>query len=89
MDILAAYLFLINAAAFLLMLADKRRAVKKAWRVPEATLLCAAAAGGSLGALFGMHVFRHKTRKPAFFLGIPVLAVIQILLVLWLYTKAA
>lgn len=71
------YLLLINALAFVLMLADKRKAQKKKWRVPEATLMTAAALGGSLGALLGMYAFRHKTRHRKFTLGVPLLLAVQ------------
>lgn len=71
------YLLLINALAFVLMLADKRKAQKKKWRVPEATLMTAAALGGSLGALLGMYAFRHKTRHLKFTLGVPLLLAVQ------------
>ncbi len=73
------YLFLVNALAFLLMLADKRKAQKKLWRIPEATLMTTAAIGGSIGALAGMYTFRHKARKPKFYIGIPVILTLQIL----------
>lgn len=80
------YLLLINAAAFLLMLADKRRAKQKRWRIRESTLMACAALGGSLGALWGMYTFRHKTRHPKFTLGIPMILALQILLVLlWIF----
>jgi uncharacterized membrane protein YsdA (DUF1294 family) len=82
MDAIHAYLLLINALAFLLMLADKRKAKKKAWRIPESTLLTIAALGGSLGATAGMYLFRHKTRKPHFFIGLPVMVLAHILLLL-------
>lgn len=86
MDVLMIYLFLINALAFVLMLADKQRAKEKAWRIPEATLMRIAAIGGSLGAFLGMHLARHKTRHPKFFLGIPLLLTAHIAL-LWFFTK--
>ena len=54
------YLIIVNAAAFLLMLADKLKAKRGAWRIPEATLMGIAAIGGSIGALAGMYLFRHK-----------------------------
>ena len=54
MQILSIYLSLINALALLLMLADKQRAKKHRWRIPESVLLASAALGGSLGALLGM-----------------------------------
>ena len=84
MDAIHAYLLLINALAFLLMLADKHKARKKAWRIPEATLLTVAALGGSLGATIGMHLFRHKTRKLKFSLGLPLLLIAHILLLYFL-----
>lgn len=81
------YLLIINALGFLLMLSDKLRAKKHRWRVPEATLLAVAASGGSLGILLGMYAFRHKTRKPKFYIGIPAMLAVQILLGMWLYPK--
>ena len=76
---LILYLILINAAALLLMRADKRRAQKKQWRIPEATLMLSAVLGGSVGALAGMYLFRHKTRHRKFTLGIPLILLIQLL----------
>ena len=57
------YLLLINAAAFLLMLVDKIKAKNNLWRIPERTLMLSAALGGSVGALIGMYLFRHKPAK--------------------------
>lgn len=74
------YLLIINAAAFLLMLADKQRARKNLWRIPEATLIGVAALGGSAGALLGMYIIRHKTRHLKFTLGIPVILALQSIL---------
>ena len=84
---LIAYLILINAAAFLLMLIDKQKAKKKKWRIPEATLIGSAAIGGSIGALAGMYTFRHTTKHPQFTVGIPVSLVLQLILagvIVWL-----
>lgn len=78
------YLILINAASFLLMLLDKFKAKKKLWRIPEATLMGFAAAGGSVGALLGMYIARHKTKHPKFTVGIPVILVVQIAVLIWL-----
>ena len=74
------YLFLVNALAFLLMLSDKHRAKKNRWRISEITLIGISAIGGSLGALAGMYLFRHKTRHTKFTVGIPVTLAIQIVL---------
>ncbi len=77
---LLVYLFIINAAAFLLMLIDKYKAKKNLWRIPEDTLMMTAALGGSIGALAGMYAVRHKTRHIKFTLGIPLILAAQILL---------
>lgn len=87
MDIFIIYLFLINAAALLLMLIDKRKAVKKAWRIPEATLLTVAAFGGSLGAIIGMRLFRHKTLHLKFAVGLPILLAAHIFLLILILNK--
>lgn len=80
MKYLYYYLIIINAVAFLLMLADKQKARKHRWRIPEATLMGCAALGGSIGALAGMYLFRHKTKHPKFTLGIPAILLIQLAL---------
>lgn len=72
------YLLLINATAFILMLADKHKARKNLWRIPEAVLMGSALLGGSLGALLGMYTCRHKTKHLKFTLGIPVILAIQV-----------
>lgn len=72
-----SYLLLINAAALLLMLLDKRNAIRRAPRVPERILFAAALLGGSLGGTLGMLLFHHKTRKPLFSVGFPVLLAVQ------------
>ena len=78
--VLLFYLFLINALGFVIMLADKRSAQKKLWRIPEPTLFTVAILGGSAGCLLGMRLFRHKTRKPKFYIGIPAILAIQLLI---------
>lgn len=72
------YLILVNAVAFFLMLADKQKAKKKQWRIPEATLIGSALIGGSIGALAGMYTFRHKTKHLKFTVGIPLILAVQV-----------
>ena len=81
------YLLLINAAAFILMLVDKRKARKNRWRIPARTLILSAALGGSIGALLGMYTFRHKTKHLKFTLGIPAILIAQISLAIWIFQK--
>ena len=84
---LLLYLLLINALSFALMLADKKKAVKNHWRIPERTLLAIAAIGGSLGAIVAMHMFRHKTKHPRFFIGLPCMLAVHIILLILLQSK--
>lgn len=79
--ILLVYLFIVNAAGFLLMLADKIKAKKNLWRIPESVLFLVALLGGSLGSLLGMYAFRHKTRHIQFILGLPLIFAAQIVLI--------
>lgn len=71
------YLFVINVITFAAFGLDKRKAKKRKFRIRESVLLGLALIGGSLGALAGMFLFHHKTRKPAFRIGIPVLFLLQ------------
>lgn len=77
--LLLLYLLIINALGLLIMLADKEKAKKHLWRIPESTLLTVAALGGSVGCYAGMRLFHHKTRKPKFSVGIPVIFAVQVL----------
>ena len=61
---LAAYLVLMNLVTFWVYGADKRRARRGRWRVPEQTLFLLPLLGGSVGALLGMHVFRPALVLP-------------------------
>ena len=57
---------------------DKYQAKVHRERIPEAALMGLAAVGGSIGALAGMKLFRHKIRKPKFYIGVPVILVMEI-----------
>ena len=87
MNILYSYLVIINALGFILMLADKRKAKKNRWRIPEATLLGIGLMGGSLGCTLSMRIFRHKTKHLRFSVGLPVMLVFQLLLLFILLWK--
>lgn len=83
--IIMIYLEAVNLAAFILMGIDKRRARLGRWRIPEAALMLSAVLGGGIGALAGMYLFRHKTRKTKFTVGIPVIIAMQVLFFLLLF----
>lgn len=80
----AAYLVLMNLAGFAMMGIDKKRAVRGAWRISEASLFGTALLGGALGCTLGMHLFRHKTRHWYFRYGMPAIFAAQALLASWL-----
>lgn len=83
-ELFFVYLLIVNALGFVLMLADKRKARKKKWRIPESTLMLVALIGGSVGCLSGMYLFRHKTRHPKFTVGVPLILALQVVLAVWI-----
>lgn len=85
--VLLVWLAVINLLTFIVYGADKRRARKGKWRVPEKTLFLLPLLGGSIGALLGMRVFHHKTKQWYFVWGIPAILLAQIALAVWIYTK--
>ena len=82
-----SYLVLINLAAFVMFGADKWKAIRDQWRIPEKVLLLAALCGGSIGTFAGMQVFRHKTKHWKFILGVPacILLHLAIAVLYWWY----
>ena len=85
--VLLVWLAVINLLTFIIYGADKRRARRGKWRVPEKTLFLLPLLGGSIGALLGMRVFHHKTKHWYFVWGIPAILLAQIALAVWIYTK--
>ncbi len=83
--ILIVYLLLVNLIAFALMGIDKSKAKRGAWRIPEKSLFLSAIIGGSVGAILGMQIFRHKTKHWYFQYGMPLILVLQIILGVLLY----
>ena len=82
-NIAIAYFLLVNIVAFIAFGVDKFKAKKNRSRIPEFTLLLLAAIGGSVGALLGMKVFRHKTLHAKFMFGVPAILVVQIVIAVY------
>ena len=57
------YLLLINLFSLFVMGLDKRKAIKKQYRISELSFFLLAIIGGSLGIILGMLLFHHKTKK--------------------------
>jgi len=81
-DLILSYAVMINLISLIMMAVDKRKAQKRAFRIPEATLFVLALIGGSLGSVIGMHLFHHKTRHWYFLYGMPVILALQVILIL-------
>ncbi|MBP3949722.1 DUF1294 domain-containing protein [Bacillus suaedae] len=73
------YVLLINVIGFSVMGIDKQRAKKGQYRISERTLFLFALIGGSIGVFTGMNLFRHKTKKRSFSLGLPMIIIAQII----------
>ena len=69
------YILFINIFSFTLMLIDKKKAIKKKWRISEQTLLSVSFICGSLGAYLAMILFRHKTKHFKFKYGLPLMII--------------
>ena len=54
-------------------------------RIPEAHLILAGVFG-IFGAILGMLLFRHKIRKPKFYIGLPAIFILELMCVI-LYMK--
>ena len=78
------YYLVINLVGLIIMGVDKRKAIKGAYRIPEATLFCTALLGGALGTTLGMRIFRHKTKHWYFVIGMPLILIVQLALMVWI-----
>lgn len=73
------YFVLVNIISFVVFGIDKYKAKKEEWRIQEKVLILLVGIGGGIGSILGMIVFRHKIRKPLFYLGIPGILIFQML----------
>lgn len=85
--LIALWLAVANILGMILMGADKSRARRGQWRVPEKTFFLLALLGGSIGCWGGMYLFHHKTRHWYFVVGMPLILIVQILILFWLKTR--
>lgn len=80
MKTLLIYAFVVNIFSFLLFGIDKFKAKRNFWRIPEWVLLTCALVGGSVGALAGMFLFRHKTKHLKFTILVPLFFILHLVL---------
>ncbi|MCJ8154853.1 DUF1294 domain-containing protein [Chryseobacterium sp. SSA4.19] len=70
-------LLLINLMTFILFGIDKRKAVRHQRRISEASLLACTFLGGTIGAIAGMLIFRHKVSKKSFLVKFGLVLLVQ------------
>ena len=76
------YLIIINLITFIVFALDKICAIKKKWRYKEVYLLGMCFVGGAIGGFLAMYLFRHKTKKKLFVIGVPLIIVIHLVIVM-------
>jgi len=81
------YLLLINTIAFIMFGVDKIQAQRGNSRTPEKVLWFLSLLGGTLGALFGMKLFRHKTKKISFQIVLLLIFMLQMGLIILLFRQ--
>lgn len=81
--ILLIYLAVVNILTFIVFGVDKMNAKFNRQRVRIVTLLGLAFIGGSVGALIGMYVFHHKTKKAYFTVGVPLILLMQVVVLFY------
>ena len=82
------YFIMINIVSFLMFGVDKKRSVKKKYRISEAFLFLLSIVGGCFGSLFGMFYYHHKNRKLKFLISIPATCLIWVLILLYIEMSA-
>ena len=82
--ILMCWVVLWSVVAFICYGADKRKARKGRFRIPEAALLTLGVIGGAAGALIGMRAFRHKTKHWYFWAVNGLALLVHVVLIVWL-----
>ena len=81
--ILLIYLAVVNILTIIVFGVDKMNAKSNRQRVRIVTLLGLAFIGGSVGALIGMYVFHHKTKKAYFTVGVPLILLMQVVVLFY------
>ena len=81
------YIILINLIGIAVMAIDKYKAQKGYWRIPENTLFLVTFLGGGIGTISGMYLFRHKTKKLKFTIGLPTILILEIIFIIFIIVK--
>lgn len=83
--ILIGYIIIINIISFFIMLYDKRQAIYHKFRISEKTIFIVSLLLGGIGTYVGMYVFRHKTKHLKFTIGIPIVIILNIISIFYIF----
>lgn len=83
--ILIGYIIIINIISFFIMLYDKKQAIYHNFRISEKTIFIISLLLGGIGTYVGMYVFRHKTKHLKFKIGIPIVIILNIISVFYIF----
>lgn len=81
------YIIAINLLGLFIMFYDKRKAEKGQWRIKEGTIMLVTLLGGGIGTISGMYIFRHKTKKLKFTVGLPTILITEVVLIIYFFAK--
>jgi uncharacterized membrane protein YsdA (DUF1294 family) len=87
MTIVLVVFIVMNVIGLFIMGEDKKRAKRHQYRISERTLWLVALFGGAIGATAGMQMYRHKTKHASFKIGFPVLALLELILLIKFFTN--
>jgi uncharacterized membrane protein YsdA (DUF1294 family) len=77
---LLLYIILINCITFIVYGIDKNKAKNKKNRISENTLILLCIFGGSIGGIMSMVSFHHKLSKKKFYIGLPILIILNMVI---------
>jgi len=82
---IGAYIAIVSIIAIIMTVHDKSAAQRGSRRVSERALLFVSVIGGSVAMLAIMRIIRHKTKHMKFMVGIPVIIILQIAAVFFVW----
>ena len=85
--VLLGWFAFISLLTAIMTAADKIKAKKGSFRIPEKTLIILALLGGSVAEYSVMRLIRHKTLHKKFMIGLPLIIVFQLVLITALFYK--
>lgn len=86
---MTVYLAAVSAATFIAYGYDKSLARRQKFRVSEWALHAWSLAGGTLGAVAGQSVFRHKINKFGFQVIFDIILLAQIAAIYWFFVRGS